>query len=174
MSFAITLMVIVPALLVAAAFFDLTTYRIPNLLPAAMFILFAVFVLTIALGDHAMSWNDVGLHLLAGSIGLLLGMAMFAVGWVGGGDAKLFAAILLWIGWGALYEYVILACLLGGALTLGLIMLRRIPLPLMLAKLPWFMRLADPASGVPYGVALALAALHVLPNTDVFRLAAIS
>ena len=71
-------------------------------------------------------------------------------------------------------EYVVIACLLGGVLTLGLIMLRRNPLPPMLAKLPWFLRLADRASGVPYGVALALAALHVLPDTDVFQLAAIS
>lgn len=171
MSVAISLMVVVPALLVAAAFFDLTTYRIPNLLPAAMVLLFGVFTLALAFGDHAMSWNDTGLHLFAGLTGLLLGMGMFAVGWVGGGDAKLFAAILLWLGWDALYDYVVLACLLGGALTLGLIVLRRVPL---LAKLPWLARLADPASGVPYGVALALAALLVLPHTDVFRLAAIS
>jgi prepilin peptidase CpaA len=174
MSVAISLMIVVPALLVAAAFFDLTTYRIPNLLPATMVVLFGVFTLTLTFGDHAMSWPAIGLHLFAGLVGLLLGMGMFAVGWVGGGDAKLFAAILLWLGWDALYEYVVLACLLGGALTLGLILLRRVPLPQILAKLPWFARLADPASGVPYGVALALAALHVLPNTDVFRLAAIS
>jgi prepilin peptidase CpaA len=174
MSVAISLMVVVPALLVAAAFFDLTTYKIPNLLPAAMVLLFGVFTLTLAFGDHAMSWNETGLHLVAGLVGLLLGMGMFAVGWVGGGDAKLFAAILLWLGWDALYDYVVLACLLGGALTLALIVLRRAPLPAMLAKLPWLARLADPASGVPYGVALALAALLVLPHTDVFRLAAIS
>jgi prepilin peptidase CpaA len=174
MNLAIALMIVVPALLITAAFYDLTSYRIPNLLPAAMVLLFGVFTLTLSFGDHPMTWHDLSLHLLAGSIGLFLGIGMFAVGWVGGGDAKLFAASLLWVGWNALYDYVILACLLGGALTLGLIMLRRMPLPIMLIRLPWFARLADPASGVPYGVALAFAALHVLPNTDVFRLAAIS
>ena len=96
MSVAILLVAIVPALLVAAAFFDLTTYTIPNLLPGAMALLFAVFALTLSTGDHAMSWHVLYLHLLAGFIGLLLGMGMFAVGWVGGGDAKLFAAALLW------------------------------------------------------------------------------
>ena len=174
MSVAISLMIVMPALLVIAAFFDLTTYRIPNLLPASMVLLFGAFTLTLTFGDHPMGWSAIGLHFLAGLIGLLLGMGLFAVGWVGGGDAKLFAATLLWLGWGALYEYVVIACLLGGVLTLGLIMLRRNPLPPMLAKLPWFLRLADRASGVPYGVALALAALHVLPDTDVFQLAAIS
>jgi prepilin peptidase CpaA len=174
MSLAISFLIMMSALLVVAAFFDLTTYRIPNLLPAAMVVLFGVFTLTLTFGDHPMGWSAISLHLFAGVVGLLLGMGMFAVGWVGGGDAKLFAATLLWLGWASLYDYVVLACLLGGALTLGLIMLRRIPLPRMLTKLPWLMRLADPASGVPYGVALALAAIHVLPDTDVFRLAAIS
>jgi prepilin peptidase CpaA len=174
MSVAISFMITMPALLVVAAFFDLTTYRIPNLLPAAMVLLFGAFTLTLTFGSHPMGWSDVSLHLFAGFIGLLLGMGMFAVGWVGGGDAKLFAATLLWLGWGSLYEYVVLACLLGGALTLGLLLLRRMPLPQMLANLPWLMRLANPTSAVPYGVALALAALLVLPDTDVFRLAAIS
>jgi len=174
MSVAILLVAIVPALLVAAAYFDLTTYTIPNLLPGALVGLFAVFMLTLAVGDHAMSWSDLGLHVFAGFVGLLLGMGMFAVGWVGGGDAKLFAAVLLWLGWESLYEYVILALLLGGVLTVALVMLRRVPLPGPLARLPWFARLADQAAGVPYGVALSLAALHILPNTEVFRLAAIS
>jgi Flp pilus assembly protein protease CpaA len=34
------------------------------------------------------------------------------------------------------------------------------------------MRLADPKSGVPYGVALAMAALSILPDTEIVRLAA--
>jgi len=174
MSVAILLVAIVPALLVAAAFFDLTTYTIPNLLPGAMALLFAVFALTLAVGDHALTWHQLYLHLFAGFIGLLLGMGMFAVGWIGGGDAKLFAAALLWLGWDVLYDYVVLALLLGGVLTMALLMLRRMPLPRALAQLPWFARLAEQKAGVPYGVALALAALHVLPNTDVFRLAAIS
>ena len=174
MSVAIVLVAIVPALLMAAAFFDLTTYTIPNLLPGTLIVLFPVFMLVLALGGHPMSWNDFSLHVFAGFIGLLLGLGMFSVGWVGGGDAKLFAAALLWLGWDALYEYVILALLLGGALTIALIMLRRMPLPSLLAQQPWLMRLADRNAGVPYGVALAAAALHVLPNTEVFRLAAVS
>jgi prepilin peptidase CpaA len=174
MSMAILLVAIVPALLIAAAFFDMTTYTIPNLLPGALIVLFPMFMLTLAASGHPMGWDAIGLHLLAGLVGLLLGMGMFAVGWVGGGDAKLFAAALLWLGWEALYEYVVLAMLLGGVLTIALIAIRRVPLPLMLAKLPWFARLADEKAGVPYGVALAMAALQVLPNTELFRIAAVS
>lgn len=174
MSVAILLVAILPALLVSAALFDLTTYTIPNILPGAMLLLFAVFMLTLAVGGDAMSWNELVLHFYAGLIGLFLGMGMFALGWVGGGDAKLFAAVLFWLGWDALYDYIILACLLGGVFTLALVALRRVPLPAPLAQIPWFARLADRDAGVPYGVALAIAALHVLPDTEVFRLAAVS
>jgi prepilin peptidase CpaA len=53
-------------------------------------------------------------------------------------------------------------------------MLRQVPLPRLLAEQPWLLRLADPQSGVPYGVALSIAALSILPTTEIFRLAATS
>jgi len=174
MSVAILLVAILPALLVAAAIFDLTSFTIPNILPAAMLALFAAFLLTMALGGHAVAWSETRLHLLGGSIGLAVGMALFAAGWVGGGDAKLFAMACLWLGWDTMYQYALIASLLGGMLTISLLALRRIPLPAFLAAQPWIVRLADRASGVPYGVALAVAALVVLPDTEVFRLAATS
>lgn len=174
MTVSILLMGVLPALLVAAAVFDLTSYTIPNILPAAMFILFAAFLLAMTLSGHAMDWSEARLHLLAGGVALAAGMAMFAAGWVGGGDAKLFAMSCLWLGWNAMFEYIIVASLLGGLLTIGLLMLRRFPLPAPLAAQPWLVRLADRDSGVPYGIALAVSALIVLPDTEVFRVAAIS
>lgn len=174
MTLPIAIISMLTALLVAAAFFDLTTYTIPNLLPAGMLLLFGVFLLAMALAGHALSWNQVSPHLLAGGLGLVFGMAFFATGWVGGGDSKLFAMSCLWLGWGAMYQYVLIASLLGGLLTVGLIMLRRIPLPRLLVEQPWIMRLADYQSGVPYGVALAFAAISILPDTEIFRLAATS
>jgi prepilin peptidase CpaA len=101
-------------------------------------------------------------------------MGFFAAGWVGGGDSKLFAMASLWLGWDVIYEYVVIASLLGGVLTMGLLMLRRVPLPKLLAQQPWLMRLADYQSGVPYGVALACAAITILPDTEIFRLASTS
>jgi prepilin peptidase CpaA len=174
MTVAILLVGILPSLLVTAAIFDLTTFTIPNLLPGSMLVIFAVFVLTMALSGHAVAWSEMRLHLLSGGVGLAAGIAMFAAGWVGGGDAKLFAMACLWLGWDAMYEYTLLASLLGGALTIAVLALRRVPLPRLLAAQPWLVRLADPDSGVPYGVALAMAALTLLPDTELFRLAAIN
>ena len=170
----ILVVAILPALLISAAFFDLTTFTIPNLLPAAMLVLFATFLLAIALAGHGLNWSDTWPHLLAGAVAVVAGMALFAAGWVGGGDAKLFAMACLWLGWGSMLEYTLVASLLGGMLTITLLMLRRLPLPALLAAQPWLARLADQNSGVPYGVALAIAALVVLPDTELFRIAATS
>ncbi len=174
MMVSILLVAILPAILIAAAFFDLTTYTIPNMLPAAMFVLFAAFLLTIALAGHGLNWSDTWPHLLAGVVALVGGMALFAAGWVGGGDAKLFAMACLWLGWDSMFEYMLVASLLGGMLTLALLALRRLALPPLLATQPWLVRLADQNSGVPYGVAIAIAALAVLPDTELFRIAATS
>ena len=83
----------------------------------------------------------------------------FACGWIGGGDAKLAAATALWLGFGNLFSYLVYASLLGGALTLLIVQFRTMPLPRLLAGREWAERLHSQGAGVPYGVALAAAAL---------------
>jgi prepilin peptidase CpaA len=46
------------------------------------------------------------------------------------------------------------------------------PLPGFLLRQEWLLRLHDRGEGVPYGLALAAAALLVFPDTDVFKLVA--
>jgi prepilin peptidase CpaA len=110
---------------------------------------------------------------LAGLLGLAVGFALFAFRLIGGGDAKLFAAVLVWIGFRNLIEYALIASLFGGGLTLVLVSLRALPLPAQLTSHAWIARLHDQKSGIPYGVALALGAFAVLPYTEVFHAAAV-
>ena len=84
---------------------------------------------------------------------------------VGGGDAKLAAAAALWLGFDHLLPYLLLASLLGGALSVGLIWFRMTPLPQWLARQAWVERLHGKDGGIPYGIALAAAALAVYPDT---------
>jgi prepilin peptidase CpaA len=119
-----------------------------------------------------MAPGAIGGHALAGFAGLAIGFALFAFGLIGGGDAKLFAGITLWLGIGSLLEFAMLTSLCGGCLALALISLRKLPMPASFAGHGWLMRLHDPKSGIPYGVALATGALVILPHTDIFRLAA--
>ena len=155
-----------PALLAAAAGWDLVSYTIPNFLPAALIAVFAVFAFAAGFPLGA-----AGGHVLAGASGLAIGLALFAFGLIGGGDAKLFAAVCLWLGFSDLLEYAVVTSLIGGGLALMLISVRKLPIPAMLAGQGWVARLHDAKAGIPYGVALASAALVVLPHTDVFRLA---
>jgi prepilin peptidase CpaA len=97
---------------------------------------------------------------------LTIGFTCFSFGWIGGGDAKLAAATALWFGFDYLLDYLVYASLFGGALTLFLIQFRLLPLPAMLARHQWIMRLHEKGGGVPYGIALAASALTVYPQTD--------
>ena len=163
----ILVIVALPLLLAAAAGWDLASFTIPNFLTLAFAAAFAIFAVAAGLSPAVIGW-----HLLAGMIGLFIGFTLFALGYIGGGDAKLFAAVALWLGLNDMLPYALLASLLGGLLTLGLLALRQCPLPEFLTRHSWIVKLHDPRSGIPYGVALASGAFFLLPSTEVFRFAA--
>jgi prepilin peptidase CpaA len=160
-------LLVLPALLATAAGWDLASFTIPNFIQVALLAVFVVLVF--ALG---MSPGVFAMHLLAGLLGLMAGFALFALGYVGGGDAKLFACVALALGLNDLLDYAVLASIFGGALTLCLLMGRKMPLPRFLAEQSWILRLHDEREGIPYGVALALGAFVILPHTEIFRAAA--
>ncbi len=149
---------ILPAAFLLAALTDLTRYTIPNWLTGAIALAFP-FVAVFA-GLPALT---ILTHFGVGIFALGLGMMFFALRWLGGGDAKLIAAVALWAGPGAVWVFVIAAALAGGALTLGLLFFRKLPLPEFMASSTWVARLHDHRSGVPYGAALAAGAIYALP-----------
>jgi len=149
-----------PALMAFAASSDLFTMTISNKLSLALAASFFLLVVVTGMGLAA-----IGMHLAAGVLVLAIAFVLFTQGWIGGGDAKLAAVTALWFGFGYLLDFLIYASLLGGALTLLLIQFRKLPLPGLLARQRWIMRLHDKAGGVPYGIALAAAALLVYPKT---------
>jgi prepilin peptidase CpaA len=149
-----------PALMAFAASSDLLTMTISNRLSLALAGSF--FLLTIITG---MSLTAIGMHLAAAALVLTISFGFFSMGWIGGGDAKLAAATALWFGFDFLLDYLVYASLFGGVLTVLLIQFRRLPLPAPLARQPWILRLHETGGGVPYGIALAAAALAVYPKT---------
>ena len=157
---------VVPALLAMCAGWDLASYTIPNFLPAALLAVFVLFALV-----AGMPPSGIGSHALAGLAGLAIGFALFAFGLIGGGDAKLFATIALWLGFGDLLDFALMTSVFGGALAIVLIGLRNMPMPAALAGHAWLARLHDPRLGIPYGVALAAGALVVFPHTEIFHIA---
>lgn len=153
-----------PAAMALAASSDLLTMRISNklvLFIVASFCLLAI-VINLPLQQFAM-------HVACALVVLAVGFVLFALGWIGGGDAKLAAATTLWLGFGLTLPYLVYAAMLGGVLTLAILVLRRMPLTPFLARYRWLERLHDRKSGVPYGIALALAGMLTYTNSAVFE-----
>ncbi len=161
-------LLVFPLLMAFAASSDLLTMRISNRLVLVMAAGF--FVVAFAIG---LPLPQLGMHVAGALLVLCIAFAFFALGWIGGGDAKLAAATALWIGFGELLPYFVYAALFGGALTLVVLIVRRRPLPPALMRVEWLGRLHDAKAGVPYGIALAAAGILVYSDTVVFqRLAA--
>jgi prepilin peptidase CpaA len=157
-----------PAAMALAASSDLLTMRISNKL--VLFLVASFCVLAIAIN---LPLQQFAMHVACALVVLAAGFAFFALRWVGGGDAKLAAATTLWLGFGLTLPYLVYAALLGGALTLAILALRRMPLTPFLARYRWLERLHDSKTGVPYGIALAVAGLLTYSNSAIFeRLAA--
>ena len=153
-----------PALMAFAAASDLLTMTISNRVSLALVAVFLIVALASGMG-----LSDILLHAGAGAAVLTVAFACFAMGWVGGGDAKVAAAAALWFGFADLMNYLVYASLFGGALTLLLLQFRQWPLPYALAGQTWLLRLHAKESGIPYGIALALGALAIYPETEWVR-----
>jgi prepilin peptidase CpaA len=152
---------IFPGAMALAAATDLFTMTVPNRLALALAAGFFVLAPLVGLG-----WYDINLHVALGLAALALTFALFSFGWIGGGDAKLFAAICLWLGPETILTYAAYAAFFGGVLTLLLLLWRNLRLPAMLTSQVWLVRLHSLKEGVPYGIALAAAGLLVYPDTS--------
>jgi len=154
-----------PAMMAFAASSDLFSMTISN--RVSLILVGGFFVLAFMSG---MTPHDVLWHVGAALTVLAFTFAFFARGWIGGGDAKLAAATALWLGFEHLMPYLLYASLFGGLLTLLIIRFRITPLPAALAEQEWIKRLHRLDGGVPYGIALAAAALLIYPETSWMKL----
>ena len=155
-----------PVLLAYAAVSDMLTMTISNRLCLAIFAAFFLAALVVGL-----PWLSVGMNLSLSILVLALTFGMFAAGWMGGGDAKLAAATMLWIGVGGATYFVFVTALAGGALTLLILAVRAAPIPEFVSRWSWCQRLHNANSGVPYGIALAVGGMVAFPHTEIWRLA---
>ena len=163
----LVILTIFPAAMIIAAVSDLFTMTISN--KVSLGLIAGFLILSLVTG---MDLKTIGMHLLAGMAMLVISFILNLKGWIGGGDAKLFAATAIWMGWSNLLEYVLLTSLLGGGLTLLLLSMRDVPMPSFLVKQYWFTRLHSIENGIPYGLALAAGGIYIYPHTDLFLLIA--
>jgi prepilin peptidase CpaA len=151
---------IFPGAMIYAAISDMITMTISNWISIVLVAGFAALALW-----AGMPMGEIGTHIAVGLVALIVSFTCFALGWIGGGDAKFFAATALWFGWPAIIPYLFYASVFGGILTVILLSLNRLPLPAGLGRHEWVARLHKLEKGVPYGLALAAGGLVAYPKS---------
>ncbi len=148
------------------AYKDATTMTIPNWV--SLMILLAFFAVTPFVWQ---GWEVFGVHLLVGCSVFLFGFAVFAFGWLGGGDAKLMAATAFWWQWTDLLQYVILTTLAGGFIAIFILSGRKF-VPASVLYSDWLHKLIKDETRMPYGLALSFGGIVTLLNSQIFEAAA--
>lgn len=146
---------------------DLLTFRIPDWTSIVGVLAFPAAALTADWGGVAMLSNGA-----AGAAALAVGFGLFAARVIGGGDVKLLAVAALWFGWSGLPRYLLVVALLGGVLAVAVLAFRRRALPARLASVAWLSRLHEPGRGIPYGLAIAIAAMVLFEDLPVMSVGA--
>jgi prepilin peptidase CpaA len=154
LSLAPFLLLALVALLLSAGIEDVRTREIANWKNAAIALLAPLWWVASGLT----LWPGVAIQLAVAVLVFGLFVTAFWMGQMGGGDVKMIGALALWLPPSALLWMLVLMSLLGGALTL-----------LMVADK--LLRKKKQLPDIPYGVAIALAALLVIrePILNQFR-----
>ncbi|WP_199200481.1 A24 family peptidase [Alkalicaulis satelles] len=157
------LLLALAGLMLAAAWTDATRFLIPNWISGALIVLWIPAAFALGYG-----WTGAGLALLTGFAVLAAGLALWAPGWLGGGDVKLLAAGALWFGWPDAVAFLVWSMLAGGVLAVALVLARRIAptIPQMAGRLTG--TALAPGAPAPYGIAIAAGALIALPRSQIF------
>jgi prepilin peptidase CpaA len=103
------------ALFILAACSDLKTFRIPNVLVAAVALLAVTRLIVI--GDPSVALYTVG----ASAVLLVVGFILFWQGFVGGGDAKLLTATALLVDYHDLFSFLVFMSICGAVLSLAVL-----------------------------------------------------
>lgn len=149
-----------PCLVIAAGLHDLTTMKIPNWISGLVILFF--FPAAFLVGLSPMT---VAVHFGVAVVALLVGMGLFAMRVIGGGDAKLMAAVCLWLGLTGSAMFILWTALAGGVVCLVLIFARRDLRPHVIGAPAWVDTLLEPKGDLPYGIAVAIGALMAFPSS---------
>lgn len=152
-------------LMLAVMYFDLTRYKIPNWIVGLVLLPYPAAVW---FNPTAVDWM-MSLALAGGA--LLFGMLIFILRWMGGGDIKLLVACILWVGMEGLADFLTLVAILGGVVSLALIIIRwAIPRleVIMKVETQWNLpKVLLKDSPIPYGLAIAGAFLTMLAQNQI-------
>jgi len=138
---------------------DLVSLTIPDLVSIG---LAAGFLLAALLAGAPL--QTIAQHVGVAVLVFAAGATLFFLGAFGGGDVKMLAAVALWAGWPMVVTLLVWVALLGGGLAAVLLLFRRMPLSAGQQRRAWIARLHRPDGGIPYGIAIGIGSLLLLPR----------
>ncbi len=153
-------MMLLPAMVVLAGVGDFLTMRIPNWLNVV--IALSVFPMAWLAG---MPFEVFQWHLVTGTLVLVASFGLFAGGVIGGGDAKLFAATALWMGWPQVVPFLIVTTLAGGVLAVVMKFWQAVRIEHEVKNAAWLKQVIRSNLDLPYGVAIAAGCVATYPQT---------
>ncbi|MGV1871084.1 A24 family peptidase [Agrobacterium rosae] len=157
---------ILPLCLAFAALTDLFTMTIPNRVSLVLFGSFLLIAPFAGLG-----WQNIGMSFAASLTVFSFCFVLFSMNTMGGGDAKLLTASAMWFGFDmSLMEFMFAVAIIGGILTVGILLLRSRSQEIMASGLPIPDSLLV-AKKVPYGIAIAIGGLLTYPEAPIVQLA---
>lgn len=155
---ALLLLSLLPALAIVAGLKDLTSMTIPNWISGLLILGFFPAALIVGL-----PLATVATHVGVAVAALLIGMGLFALRWIGGGDAKFMAATCLWLGVAGSGMFLLWTAVMGGVFCAALMIARTHARPYLWRAPQWLIGLMEPKGDIPYGVAIAAGALIAFP-----------
>lgn len=161
----LALLAVMPALVIVAGLNDLTSMKIPNWISGLLILAF--FPAALVLGQAPLT---ILTHAGVAALALVVGAGMFALKWIGGGDAKLMAAACLWLGLEGSGMFLLYTGLMGGLFCVLLMFARTYSRPYLLGAPGWVVQLMEPRGDIPYGVAIAAGALLAYPASPLMAL----
>lgn len=90
----------------------------------------------------------IGIHIIVVTVAFGFCALWFRIGWMGGGDVKLYCALALWFNWIEVMRLFLYSSIIGGIMTVIFLTIHK-------------MRRKKGHSLTPYGVAIALAGLWI-------------
>jgi prepilin peptidase CpaA len=153
--------VVFPFCMVFAAVSDMLSMTIANRVSVVLVATFAVVA-----PFTGMDWATYGWHFAAGGLVLVATFGLFALGGMGGGDAKLMSATAVFLGFNIhLLEYLVISAFLGGVITFAILRFRGSALAVFTSRNMFLRHFADDGVGIPYGIALGLGGLVAYPSS---------
>lgn len=156
------LALVLPVIAVAAAVHDVGTYKIPNWMSAVLLLAFIPAAAAVGMAPRL-----IAIDALIGLLALFAGMGLFAANLLGGGDAKILAAMSPFMGLAALPQFMLFTALAGGLVALIFLVVRKAPERYRTRGPKWLRNLLTPGGPLPYGVAICVGALAAYPASTI-------